>query len=70
MYPFYFHQISVHLPKQIVMAHIELHDGSLSYNGWTKVNYRGKEFNAPVDALILMAWDYMIHLIETKSYEL
>tara|TARA_R110000868_G_scaffold44523_2_gene148550 strand:+ start:780 stop:938 length:159 start_codon:yes stop_codon:yes gene_type:complete len=52
------------------MAHIELHDGSLSYNGWTKVIYRGKEFNAPIDALILMAWDYMIHLIETKSYEL
>jgi hypothetical protein len=48
---------------------IEIHDGGLSYSGYTKVIYRGKEFTAPVDIVILCVWDYMIHLLETGEYK-
>ena len=42
-----------------------MHDGSLSYSGYMTVIYRGEEFPAPVDVTILMARDYIIHLLET-----
>ncbi len=45
---------------------LELHDGSLSC-GYTKVIYRGKEFPAPVDIVVLLAWDYVIHLLQTSN---
>lgn len=48
------------------MAHLKLHDGSLSFNGFTKVIYRGKEFNAPIELSVLIAWDYIYYLLKNK----
>jgi hypothetical protein len=45
---------------------LDLHDGSLFFNKWTSVIYKGKEFNAPVDIHVLMTWDYIIHLLKNK----
>jgi len=45
---------------------LELHDGSLSCS-YTKVIYRGKEFPVPVDIVVLLAWDYVIHLLQTSN---
>lgn len=46
---------------------IEHHDGSLSIDGlWTKVIYRGKEYPAPVDITVLMAYDYILYLLKNK----
>lgn len=52
------------------MTQLELHDGTLSYKGWTKVIYKGKEFDTPIDSTILMAWDYIYYLLKKKSYRL
>jgi len=54
----------------MAQQHIAIHDGSLGYVNYTTVIYRGKEFTAPVDILILYAWDYIIHLLETEKYKL
>jgi hypothetical protein len=48
---------------------IEIHNGSLSYSGYTKVIYKGKKFTAPVDISILYAWNYITHLLETGEYK-
>ena len=45
---------------------LELHDGSLSCS-YTKVIYRDKEFSAPVDIVVLLVWDYVIHLLQTSK---
>ncbi len=45
---------------------LELHDGNLSCN-YTKVIYRGKEFPAPVDIVVLLAWDHIICLLQTSK---
>ena len=42
-------------------------DGSLVFNGWEKVIYRGKEFDAPVDISVLLAYDYLLELIISKE---
>lgn len=46
---------------------IEIHDGSLTYNGYKTVIYKGKEFKAPIDIVILQAWDYIIHSLKYKD---
>ena len=45
---------------------MEMHNGSLSYEV-TKVIYKGKEFDAPVDASVLMQWDYIYELLKNKK---
>lgn len=32
-----------------------------------KVIYKGKEFSAPVNILVLMSWDYIIYLLKNKQ---
>ena len=50
------------------MAQLTLHYGELSFNKWTKVIYKGKEFNTPIDSTILLSWEYIYYLLKTKSY--
>jgi hypothetical protein len=44
---------------------MEIHNGNLSYEV-KKVIYRGKEFDAPIDISVLMAWDYIYQLLKNK----
>jgi hypothetical protein len=44
---------------------MEIHNGSLSYEV-TKVIYKGKEFDAPVEISVLMSWDYIYELLKKK----
>ena len=48
---------------------IEVDDGTLSYNGYTKVIYKGKEFKSPVDIMLLMSWDYICYLLISGEYK-
>jgi hypothetical protein len=45
---------------------IEIHNGSLSYEV-TKVIYKDKEFDAPIDVSVLMQWDYIYQLLKNKE---
>lgn len=51
-----------------MMAKLDFDDGRFSYQP-TKVIYRGKEFPAPVDGVVLMAWDYIGELLEERQKE-
>lgn len=35
-----------------------------------KVVHKGKEFPAPVDISVLLAWDYIIYLLKTGEYKI
>jgi len=44
------------------MLIVEIDNNQLSYQV-TKVIYKGKEFQAPINITTLMAWDYIIELL-------
>lgn len=48
---------------------IEVDDGTLAYNGYTKVIYKGKEFKAPVDIIVIMSWEYICNLIISGEFK-
>jgi hypothetical protein len=46
---------------------IEIHkNNDLSYNP-TSVVFLGKEFSAPIDIVILMAWQYIFNLLKKEK---
>lgn len=47
---------------------LELDNGSLTYQP-TCVIYKGKEFKAPIDILILMSYDYIYELLKSGDWK-
>ena len=47
---------------------IEFHNGSLTYQP-TCVIYKGKEFKAPIDILVIMGYEYIYELVKSGDWK-